>query len=203
MSLTLSQAALLIKQGRLVCFPTETVYALAADAFNDVAVEHVFKLKGRQIHTPLAVMVPHLEMAQEYGKFNQKALALGQKFWPGPLTLIVEKKPHQPPLSTLINKGVDTIAIRVPDHPMAQEILQAVNHPIVATSANPSGKESAITAMQIREYFGDALPIIGQGQCTYGIASTIIDTTTTPMRVIRVGTLPADRIHHIIDAPEA
>lgn len=192
------QATNLILQGHPICFPTETVYALACDAANDLAVERIYHLKGRSAHAPLAVMAKDLQMAQEYGIFNETALALAQRFWPGPLTIIVPKRKNPPLLSPLINMGLDTIGFRIPKHPTALQLLETLNKPLVATSVNPSTKPSATTASQIRTYFGDKLYIIEEGECTLGIESTIIDTSVEPAQIIREGSLPRAELKSLL-----
>ena len=143
------QAAKLLQAGSLVAFPTETVYGLGADAYNSIAVAKVYAAKGRPNFNPLIVHVIDLETAQKFAEFNAQALYLAKEFWPGPLTIIVPLKPKSG-LSKLVTAGLNTVAIRIPSHPVARELLTAFGGPVAAPSANPSGSISATTASHVR-----------------------------------------------------
>lgn len=185
-----AQAVKRLKDGEPICFPTETVYALAADAANDKAVEAIYQLKGRRTDLPLSLMVPSYESASLYGRFSPKAKRLAARYWPGPLTLIVPQGAQRSALSPRISVGIHTIGIRVPDHPVAQQILQTFDAPIVATSVNPSGLPAACSASDIRRYYADQLYIVeGCGDDATGLASTVLDVTGDAPCLLREGVL--------------
>src|SRR5437588_105795 len=137
----IARAAAAIKCGELVAFPTETVYGLGADATDDLAVAKVYEAKGRPRFNPLIVHVASLADGMRHGQFNDTALKLAHAFWPGPLTLVVPRAEHSP-VSLLASAGLPSIAIRVPDHQIALQFLKAAGRPVVAPSANPSGRIS-------------------------------------------------------------
>ena len=138
-------AAQALRDGHLVAFPTETVYGLGADATNGEAVARVYAAKGRPSFNPLIAHVPDAEAAFALGDFGPEARALATAFWPGPLSLVVPRAADCP-VSLLASSGLDSIAIRVPAHPVALDLLKATGRPVVAPSANPSGKISPTTA---------------------------------------------------------
>ena len=194
MTPSITQAVNLLQSGLPICFPTETVYALAADATQDIAVQSVYQLKERTTSAPLSLMLPTLESAYEYALFTRSAKILARAFWPGPLTLILPQvitpaTSSLSPLSSHINPDLKTIGIRIPKHPVALAILRAFGKPIVATSTNPSGQKEATTTQQIRDYFGDDIYIVDEGICDTGTASTIVDMTVSPPTILRQGNL--------------
>jgi L-threonylcarbamoyladenylate synthase len=167
-------AARLIGEGRLVAFPTETVYGLGADATNDRAVAAIYEAKGRPKFNPLISHVANLDEALKLGQFNVDARRLAQAFWPGPLTLVVPRAP-QCGVSMLATAGLNSIALRVPSHPIAQRLIAESGRPIVAPSANPSGSISPTLASHVREGLGRRVAmVLDGGPCTVGIESTIV-----------------------------
>jgi len=162
--------------GGLVAFPTETVYGLGADASNDDAVKKVFAAKGRPHDHPLIVHLASVAQVSEWvGEIPAAAKTLAQKFWPGPLTLIFKRAAH---VSDLVTGGQDSVAIRVPSHPVAQKLLQAFGGGVVAPSANRFGRVSATTAEHVRSEFGDAVDcVLDGGASDVGIESTIVDVS--------------------------
>jgi L-threonylcarbamoyladenylate synthase len=170
----LAKAARLLTEGRLVAFPTETVYGLGADARSDEAVAGIFAAKGRPKFNPLIVHVESLAAAERYGVFDARAKALAARFWPGALTLVVPRRPDCD-VSWLATAGLETIALRVPVHPIAQQLLEAFGGPLAAPSANRSGSVSATTARHVAESLGDAVALIlDGGATTHGLESTIV-----------------------------
>ncbi len=166
-------AAYALHEGKLVAFPTETVYGLGADATNGEAVAAIFAAKGRPSFNPLIVHVKDRAAAEALVEFTPEACALADAFWPGPLTLVLPRKGNSP-LSLLVSAGLDTVAIRVPSHLVAQ-ILVAEAGPIAAPSANISGHVSPTTAAHVAEEMGDKVDIIlDGGPATVGIESTVI-----------------------------
>lgn len=148
----ISRAASLLREGALVAFPTETVYGLGGDATDDHAVAAIFAAKGRPRFNPLIVHVPGLAEAEPFATFNDRARRLAASFWPGPLTLVLPRSPIGT-VSLLASAGLDTVAVRAPSHPIAQELLRAAGRPIAAPSANRSGRISPTTAAHVQEEF--------------------------------------------------
>ena len=141
----IGEAAARLRAGALVAFPSETVYGLGADATDDRAVAAIFEAKGRPRFNPLIVHLPDLAAAEAHGRADARARALAERFWPGPLTLVLPRRPESP-VSLLCSAGLDSLAIRVPAHPVAQAMLRAVARPIAGPSANRSGRVSPTSA---------------------------------------------------------
>lgn len=189
----LQNAASLLRQGGLVSFPTETVYGLGADARNDQAVAGIYKAKGRPSFNPLIVHVPDVAAAQTYCVFDDAALRLASAFWPGALTLVLPLKPGAG-ISKLVTAGLETLAIRVPDHPVAHALLEVFGGPVAAPSANPSGRISPTTAAHVITGLGDRIDaVIDGGDCPVGVESTIISCVGPPA-LLRAGGIPAEAI---------
>lgn len=185
------EAANLIRGGGVVAFPTETVYGLGADARNPDAVKKIFELKGRPSDNPLIVHLAEPSDADEFAsEIDADARTLINVYWPGPLTLIVRKKPDVP---DIVSGGLPTVALRMPDHPVALELIQRTG-PLVAPSANRSGRPSPTRPEHIREDFGDDLPILEGGQTEIGLESTVLDVTTKPFRLLRPGSITPAQI---------
>src|ERR1041385_1945710 len=146
----ISRAAEILRGGGMVAFPTETVYGLGADATNDRAVAGIFEAKGRPRFNPLIVHVQNLRAARSLVDFNATAMQLAETLWPGPLTLVLPRKTDCP-LSLLVSAGLDTVALRVPAHPIAQSLLAAAGVPVAAPSANRSGHVSATMAQHVAD----------------------------------------------------
>ncbi len=183
----IKQAALLLQTGQLVAFPTETVYGLGGDATNDRAVAAIFATKSRPSFNPLIIHLPDAASAAPLVHFDAAARRLAEKFWPGPLTLVLPRRPDSP-VSLLASAGLDSIAIRVPAHPVALALLQAAGRPVAAPSANPSGQVSPTTARHVADGFDGGLTmILDGGPCRVGVESTVLDLTTTPPRLLRPG----------------
>lgn len=189
----LAPAAELIKSGKLVAVPTETVYGLAGNGLDVEAVERIYEVKGRPSVKPLSLMVPGPQAMDVYCEdVPQAARALAEKFWPGPLTIIMKAKSHIPPI---VLAGGDTVGLRCPEHKMTLELLRLAQLPFAAPSANPSGSESPKTAEKVYEYFnGQIEGIIDGGPCGLGLESTIIDMSRTPYKILRQGALPGEEI---------
>lgn len=157
----------------IVAIPTETVYGLAGNAYSEVALKKIFELKKRPLYNPLIVHIRSADFLREVA-VNIPAIAfeMAREFWPGPLTLILQKKPHIP---GLVTAGKDTVAIRVPDHPLTLNLLEQLDFPLAAPSANPFGSISPTTAEHVAGYFKDSLPVVlDGGACRKGLESTII-----------------------------
>lgn len=187
-------AAQILRQGGLVAVPTETVYGLGADACNDAAVARIFEAKGRPQFNPLIVHLSALDEARRFAQVPALAEQLAAAFWPGPLTLVLPLKVDAP-LSPLVSAGLDSVAVRVPAHPVARALLTAFGGPVAAPSANPSGKISPVSAQHVLNGLrGKIEAVIDGGDCAVGLESTIIDMTNAAPRLLREGGLAADRI---------
>lgn len=191
-------AAQALIEGKLVAFPTETVYGLGGDATQDKAVAQVFAAKGRPAFNPLIVHVSSLEEAVALGEFNTEASELAQLFWPGPLTLVVPRR-QGCPVSLLASAGLPSLAIRVPKHPLAQALLKAVRRPVVAPSANPSGRISPTTAEHVRAGLGDKVSVIlDGGPSAIGLESTIVGFLDGRPSLLRPGGLAREEIERAL-----
>ena len=190
---TLGEAASLIASGELVAVPTETVYGLACSALNAEAVEQVYEVKGRPEVKPLSLMIHKGAALTRYCKgIPKQARVLMDKFWPGPLTIVLRSKDIVP---DIVRAGGDTVALRCPDHPMTQTILKKAKLPFAAPSANPSGSKSPVTAQEVLDYFdGRIAAVVDGGQCGLGRESTIIDMSAAPYKILRQGALPEEDI---------
>ncbi|MBK6626966.1 MAG: threonylcarbamoyl-AMP synthase [Flavobacteriales bacterium] len=167
-----AHAALLLKQGAVVAIPTETVYGLAADAFNEEAVLTIFSAKQRPAFDPLIVHVRDREQLDRVAEVPAEAEALITRFWPGPLTLVLHKRPAVP---DLVTSGLDTVAVRMPAHAMTRALLNELDTPLAAPSANPFGYVSPTTAQHVMDQLGGRIPyILDGGACTVGVESTIL-----------------------------
>jgi L-threonylcarbamoyladenylate synthase len=188
MSAEIERAVQLLKQGELVAFPTETVYGLGADASNPAAVAKIFAAKGRPADHPLIVHIPDVAHLDRWARdISAAAHAVAEKFWPGPLTLILKRHPDVP---DCVTGGQDTVGLRVPNHPVALELLKAFDGGIAAPSANKFGRISPTTAQHVRDDLGDAVSLIlDGGPCQVGIESTIVDMSGERTTVLRPGML--------------
>lgn len=190
-------AAQIIKDGGLAAFPTETVYGLGADALNGKAVAEIFKAKGRPMDNPLIVHIS--DISQVYGivrDFPEKAQALANKYWPGPLTMIMKKKDIIP---DEVSAGLDTVAVRFPSHPIAQRLISLAGTPIAAPSANLSGKPSPTEFSHVVEDLsGKVGAIIDGGSCNVGVESTVITLATDTPRLLRPGGITLEQLREVI-----
>lgn len=195
----IERAARLLRDGRLVSFPTETVYGLGADATDDVAIAAVYAAKERPSENPLIVHVDTLDAASREAAFDARARRLAERFWPGPLTLVLRRAAASR-LTPRLSAGLDTVALRVPDHPVALALLAATGRPIAAPSANPSGRLSPTTARHVAEALGDRVALIlDGGPCRVGIESTVVDLSDPDTaRLLRPGGVPRAAIEAAI-----
>ncbi len=187
----IARAGALIREGRLVAFPTETVYGLGGDATQGAAVAAIFAAKGRPSFNPLIVHLPDLERAEEHAILDGRAEELAARFWPGPLTLILKRRPGSP-ISDLATAGLDSVAIRAPAHPVARALLAAADRPIAAPSANRSGRISSTAAIHVAEELGSRVDLVlAAGRSTLGLESTILDLTGESPVLLRPGAVTA------------
>jgi len=189
----IARAADLLRQGRLVAFPTETVYGLGADASNPDAVTAIFKAKGRPADHPLIVHIADIDSLGDWAStVPDTALKLADRFWPGPLTIILNKKPEVPPAVT---GGQQTVGLRMPDHPVALALLKSFGGGIAAPSANRFCRISPTQAKHVSEELGDAVDmILDGGSCQVGVESTIIDLSGGKPRLLRPGHVTQQQI---------
>lgn len=193
-STDVSLAAQVLHGGGIIGMPTETVYGLAALARDEQAVYRVFETKGRPRNHPLIIHVSSLDEAVKWGQFNQMATALAEAFWPGPLTLLVPRTSLVP---DWVTGGRNTVALRVPSHTVAQELLKSVSDGIVAPSANKFGKVSPTTSQHVLTDLGDDVDLILEGgPCEVGVESTIVECTDT-FQILRPGMISFDDISRV------
>ena len=194
---TTEAAARCLRDGGLVAFPTETVYGLGADAGNAAAIARLYQAKGRPSFNPLIAHVGDLAAARRVADFDAPAMLLAQTFWPGPLTLVLPKAPGCP-VADLATAGLDTIAVRVPAHPIARDILRSFGGPVVAPSANLSGHVSPTTAEHVRSDLAGLIDlIVDGGPVEVGVESTIVGCFEAPM-LLRPGGLPREEIERVL-----
>ena len=191
------RAAMLLRAGKLVAIPTETVYGLGADALDGEAVAGIFAAKGRPADHPLIVHLPDAEHLPHWAaSIPKEAVALARAFWPGPLTLILRRAPDVP---DVVTGGQDTVGLRVPDHPVALAVLRAFDSGIAAPSANRFGRISPTTAAHVHEELGDRVAmILDGGPCAVGIESTILDLSRDRPAILRPGAISAEQIAAVI-----
>jgi L-threonylcarbamoyladenylate synthase len=183
----IAHAARLLRDGRLVAFPTETVYGLGADATSDAAVAAIFTAKGRPRFNPLIVHVPDLAAAEAIAVFDGRPREAARHFWPGPLTLVLRRR-GECGISLLASAGLDTIAVRAPAHPVAQALLRATGRPLAAPSANSSGHISPTEAAHVAAELGGRVALIlDGGSCAVGLESTVLDLTGQTPALLRAG----------------
>lgn len=189
----IKQAVTLLREGELVVFPTETVYGLGADATNDAAIQQIYTIKKRPRNHPLIVHIANVAELERWAtSINRTAWQLAKTFWPGPLTLILQRAPQ---ILSSITGGQDTIAIRVPNHPVTQKLLQLFGSGIAAPSANYFGKLSPTqTSHVLKELGSEVKLVIDGGRCQYGLESTIVDVTGDSPNILRFGAIGADSI---------
>ncbi len=193
----ISRAKAALLRGDVIGLPTETVYGLAGDASNPQAVARIFSLKGRPADHPVIVHLARTEHIRDWAiDIPAAAWPLAEKFWPGPMTVILKRGAH---VSDLITGGQDTVGLRVPSHPLALELLESFARGIAAPSANRFGRISPTTAQHVRDEFGDAVPIVlDGGACSIGIESTIIDLSSGRARLLRPGMITHAQIRAVI-----
>jgi len=195
---SIARAAALLRAGKIVAFPTETVYGLGADATNGQAVASVYEAKGRPSFNPLIVHVASTGSLDKLVEWSDAAGLLAEKFWPGPLTLVLPRK-KDAPVSLLVSAGLDTLAVRIPAHPHALKLLQNVDLPIAAPSANASGKISATTPQHVAESLGEAVDLIlDGGRSPIGLESTVVSLLASEPVVLRPGAVTQEQLEEAL-----
>ncbi len=190
-------AAYWLRKGEVVGIPTETVYGLAADATNENAIKKIFEVKKRPSFDPLIVHVGSADMVETIAdNLPDMFYLLAEKYCPGPITFVLNKKPH---ISGLITAGLDTVAIRIPAHPLTQKLLQEIDFPLVAPSANPFGYVSPTEAIHVEKQLGEKIPyILDGGRCGIGLESTIVNLTSVPPAILRNGAIDFAELKQVI-----
>jgi L-threonylcarbamoyladenylate synthase len=195
---SIDRAAQILQSGGLVAFPTETVYGLGADATNDTAVAAIYAAKGRPEFNPLIAHVADLDALSPLVRLDDRAAMLATHLWPGPLTLVLPRAPACP-VSLLASAGLDTLAVRIPNHPVARALLRATGRPVVAPSANLSGKVSPTTAQHVADGLAEKVDLIlAGGRCTVGLESTILDLSTPTATLLRPGAVTLEDLSALI-----
>lgn len=194
----IAEAGRRLAAGELVAFPTETVYGLGGDATNDKAVAAIFAAKQRPSFNPLISHLPDLDSAAPLVELDERARRLAAAFWPGPLTMVLPRR-RESAASLLASAGLDSIAVRVPGHPVAQALLRAAGRPIAAPSANRSGEVSPTTARHVAQSLGANVSLIlDGGPCRVGIESTVIDLTGPQAALLRPGGIAREEIEALL-----
>ncbi|MDX2145543.1 MAG: L-threonylcarbamoyladenylate synthase [Rhodospirillaceae bacterium] len=195
---TIARAAAILRAGGLVALPTETVYGLGGDATQDAAVEKIYAAKGRPAFNPLIVHVGSPEWVQAIAHTDARFEKLAKAFWPGPLTLVLPRR-AEAKISKLVTAGLDSVAVRMPDHPVARDILRTTGRPLAAPSANRSGYMSPTEAAHVAASL-DVPPdlIIDGGRCRVGVESTVLDLTQAAPKLLRPGAVTREQIEAVI-----
>lgn len=187
----------LLQRGDLVAIPTETVYGLSGNGLATETIAQIFAVKARPTFDPLILHISDLQALDEYAQdVSPRLLALAEHFWPGPLTIVVTKRPIVP---DIVTSGLDTVAIRVPAHPLTRELLGRLAFPLAAPSANPFGYVSPTTPQHVADQLGDQIPmILDGGPCTVGLESTIVTEREGNIIILRKGGLSVERIEAVV-----
>ena len=193
----ISKAVDILNQEELVAIPTETVYGLAGNIYSEKAIKAIFEMKKRPFFNPLIVHIHSLDQLEDLVlEIPEKARTLANKFWPGSLTMVMKKKAIVP---DLITAGKDSVAVRIPDHPVALELLKLLNFPLAAPSANPFGSISPTNAFHVADYFQNVLPMVLEGgDCRNGIESTIIGFENDEPVLYRLGSISLESIENVV-----
>jgi len=192
---SISEAIRVIKIGGLIVYPTDTVYGLGCDPFNTLAVKRLIDAKGGR-KKPLPILASNIEHVKIVAEVTEAAEKLARRFWPGPLTIVLKKKPRVPQIVTF---GSDTVGVRVPNHPVALELLRRCDGLLIGTSANISGKKSTATADDAANQLGDKVDLIlDGGRATLGKGSTVINLADRRFRVERAGPISLKEIESIL-----
>ncbi len=189
------RVAIVLDNGGLAVFPTETVYGIGADAFNEAALQSLYEKKQRPLDKPLLMHIHGLEMAESIAVLDDKTRELISKYTPGPLTLVVKRKPCLP--SVAVSEG-DTVGLRFPSNEFFIELSKAFGRPIAATSANISGCKSAVSSEQLASVMDIADVIADGGQCEYGLESTIVSLVGDTPKILRAGSFPVKLVEEVL-----
>ncbi len=186
-----------IKKGKVVVYPTDTVYGIGCDPYNDSAVDMIFKIKGRMEGKPLPILCSSIKHAQRIAKLSEHAVKLAKQFWPGTLTLIAELIDHK--ISESVTAGTNTIGVRVPNHQCALQLIDKCGGILVGTSANKSGYNSAKSATEVLETLQGFDILLDGGSTPVGVESTVIDVSSANIAFIREGSIRRERIAKVLE----
>lgn len=193
----INKAKNILKKGGLVIFPTETVYGLGGDATNDIAIRNIYNIKKRPTNNPIICHFKDFDSVREDFQFNDIAYNLAKEFWPGPLTLILEKK-KKSKISFLLSNKNNFVGCRVPKNSIANNLLKSLDFPLAAPSANLSTKLSSTKIMHLSEYFKEKIYFIDGGKCLHGLESTVVDVSNEIPMILRLGAITYEEIKKII-----
>lgn len=192
----IARAALALREGRLVAYPTDTVYGLGAHLFLPEAVARLYQVKGREERKPIAVLLAEAgDLARVAAVVPPGARRLGERFWPGALTLVL---PARPEIPAVVLAGGTTVGVRAPDHPVARALIAATGVPLATTSANRSGEASPTTTEQVLAQLGGRIDFVVEGYCPGGVPSTVVDLAADPPAILREGAIAARDILAIV-----
>ncbi len=192
MNAEIDRAVECLRDGGVVAVPTDTQYALSVDAFNESAVERIFRMKGRPSGMALPVLISSAEALDDVAiDVPDVAARLARRYWPGALTLVVRRAPSVP---SAVTAGMDTVAVRVPDHPAPREVSRRLGRPITGTSANATGQAPLNSPADLMREFGDSLDFVIEGNIQAGRPSTILDVTGKTPEVVREGAISSDEL---------
>jgi L-threonylcarbamoyladenylate synthase len=192
----LEQILSFLRTGGVIAFPTDTAYGLGADPFNEEAVRRIFEIKGRPETKPILLLVNSMEMAGRVAIVSDRAKSLAERFWPGPLTMILPARESVP---SLVTAGTGTIGVRWADAPFAQRLLTAFNRPITATSANRAGMPSTVTVAEVSEQLGESIDLLVDGGTLPARGgSTLLDLTAVPARLLRAGPIAEAELSDVL-----
>jgi L-threonylcarbamoyladenylate synthase len=196
-----SVAAILLREGGVVAFPTDTVYGLGAGVFKQSAVSTLFVIKGRSRDQGLPVLVASESQLREVAaEVPEVAMALAKRFWPGALTLLLKRHASLP---RLVTGGADTVAVRLPDHPAPQSLISACGQPITGTSANRHGGAEPVSAQEVQRQLGNRLSLIlDGGPSPAPVPSTVLDVTVSPARIVRLGAIAIGELRTVCDVAD-
>ncbi|MFV0626925.1 MAG: L-threonylcarbamoyladenylate synthase [Alphaproteobacteria bacterium] len=194
----IKKAAQLLQKGGVVAMPTETVYGLAANVYNSKAVANIFAIKGRPTFNPLISHIAEIDFLKEYAQTDERVIALAKKYWPGPLTFVLNRIDNDPALD-LVSAGLRTITVRMPNHPVALQLIKKAGVPLAAPSANASQTMSPTTAEHVYESLGEKVDmILDGGACQVGVESTIIDVTGKDVVMLRAGGISLEELEKFL-----
>ena len=196
LSTSLERAVAILRTGGVIGIPTDTVYGVAANVLDDNAVGRVFRLKGREDTSPIPVLIGEVDDLFRYGTdVTEEAVALAEAFWPGQLTIVVSKSDS---ISSIVSGGLDTVGLRVADHPVPRQLISGLGAPITATSANISGTDALTSAVSVAQQLGASLDLVFDGgQLAPSKPSTVVDVTSRPAKILREGAVSRAAIEHV------
>ncbi len=200
--LQIRAAVVMLRVGGIICFPTDTLYALSADAFDPEAVERIYRAKGRDHGQGLPVLLADaVQLNQVAINIPDSAWKLARRYWPGALTMVVQRSPDLP---DIVSGGATTVAVRVPAHPIARQLISELGRPVIGTSANRAGSPDARSLQDVLDELGPWLDYaVGEGTLPAGQPSTIVDLTTSRPQVLREGAIPSGEVMAAIAEPES